>query len=52
MEIIRVDAEGVRDGDGLTVGCVQMAPVWMRRAETLEKVAAGLQLAAAQGCDW
>jgi len=51
MEIIRVDAEGVQDGDGLTVGCVQMAPVWMRRAETLEKVAAGVELAAAQGCD-
>lgn len=51
MEIIHAAAAGVADQDLLTVGCAQIAPVWLHRSATLEKVAATLELAAAQGCD-
>lgn len=37
--------------DAVKVGLVQMAPVWLDRARTLEKVAAYVSDAAAQQCD-
>jgi nitrilase len=37
--------------DELKVGLVQMAPVWLNRAKTLDKVAAYVAQAAAQKCD-
>ncbi len=37
--------------DSIKVGLVQMAPVWMDRAKTLDKVAAYVSQAAAQNCD-
>ena len=37
--------------DTLKVGLVQMAPVWLDRAKTLDKVASYLSDAAAQKCD-
>jgi len=37
--------------DRLVAGIAQIAPVWFRRAETLEKIAAAVVTAAAQGCE-
>jgi len=51
MEIIRTKpSESGRDQDTLVIGVAQIAPVWLKRAETLEKVCAAADLAAAQGC--
>lgn len=51
MEIIRATpTETIRPEDRLTIGMVQMAPVWFDRVATLEKVADGIKLAASNGC--
>ena len=51
MDIHRVETPGPgRVTDRLVVGVAQIAPVWLKRAETLEKVGAVAELAAAQGC--
>lgn len=39
-----------RAEDRLVVGVAQIAPVWLRRAETLAKVASAIEQAADQGC--
>lgn len=36
--------------DKLTVGVAQIAPVWFKRTETLEKIATAMELAADEGC--
>jgi nitrilase len=51
MEIFRTKAsESGRDQDLLVIGVAQIAPVWLKRTETLEKICAVTELAAAQGC--
>jgi predicted amidohydrolase len=51
MEIFRTKAsESGRGQDILVIGVAQIAPVWFKRTETLEKVCAAAELAAAQGC--
>lgn len=51
MEILRTKAsESGRDQDILVIGVAQIAPVWFKRARTLEKACAAAELAAAQGC--
>ena len=51
MEILRTKAsESGRDQDILVIGVAQIAPVWLKRPETLEKICAVTELAAAQGC--
>ena len=39
------------NADILTIGLAQMAPVWLNRAATLDKMATMIADAAAQGCD-
>ena len=36
--------------EGLKIGLAQIAPVWMDRARTLQKVEAWVERAAAEGC--
>lgn len=50
MEIIRVAAPQAHEQDRLTVGCAQIAPVWLQREATLAKVATCIERAAAEGC--
>lgn len=52
MQIIRPARpyEG-RPEDRLVVGIAQMAPVWLRRVETLRKVVAAIGQAADEGCE-
>jgi nitrilase len=50
MDIIRHAAPDVRAADRLTVGCAQIAPVWLQRDATLQKVADVVQRAAREGC--
>ncbi len=40
----------IREEDALTVGLAQIAPVWLDRARTLEKVLSAVAQAADQGC--
>ena len=40
----------MRDTDFLTVGLAQIAPVWLDREQTLEKVVTYVRLAAREGC--
>lgn len=51
MKIVRTGPPaGGQARDLLTVGVAQIAPVWLRRAETLEKVADAVERAAREGC--
>ena len=50
MDVVTAPETGnINDRDALTVALAQIAPVWLRRAETLAKVAASVEAAAAQG---
>ncbi len=40
-----------RDPNLLTVGLAQVAPIWLNRAATLEKVNSYVERAAGEGCD-
>ncbi len=50
MDIIRRPTPAVRAEDRLVVGCAQIAPVWLQREATLNKVAGVIELAAREGC--
>ena len=51
MDVLRTKASASgRDQDILIIGVAQIAPVWLKRTRTLEKVCAVAELAAAQGC--
>ena len=51
MQILRcASTADIKPEDHLVVGLVQIAPVWFRRSETLGKIAAGVELAAANNC--
>ncbi len=50
MKIIRTASPAIREQDKLTVGCAQIAPVWLQRTATLQKVLEAVEVAAAQGC--
>lgn len=50
MEIIRIDAPNARSQDKLIIGAAQIAPVWLKRQATIDKVANCIELAAKQGC--
>ncbi len=51
LEVIRTGIPAAREADRLTLGCAQIAPVWLDRERTLRKVEAAVAFAAAQGCD-
>ena len=52
MKIIRPRISGAgAPKDLLTIGLAQIAPVWLDRSATLEKVCQSIEQAAAQGCD-
>ena len=50
MDIIRIDAPAARPEDKLVVGAAQIAPIWLKRQATIDKVASCVELAAKQGC--
>ena len=50
MEVLRAAGAAGRDADRLRVGVAQIAPVWMRRDATLERVLAAAGRAADEGC--
>jgi nitrilase len=51
MEIMRaVTTREIRPQDKLTVGVAQIAPVWFKRQQTVEKIASVMAHAATQGC--
>ncbi|MBL4813691.1 MAG: carbon-nitrogen hydrolase family protein [Rhodobacteraceae bacterium] len=52
MKVIRPAAlTNAAPQDRLTVGVAQIAPVWFRRTETLNKIIAALHIAADEGCE-
>jgi nitrilase len=46
----QVGSSNVQDRDRLTIGVCQMAPIWLNRQATLDKVIAQIELAASEGC--
>ena len=50
MDIIRIDAPSAHPQDKLVVGAAQIAPIWLKRQATMDKVASCVELAAKQGC--
>jgi nitrilase len=50
MDIIRAPGTQATATDRLTVGCAQIAPVWMQRDATLTKIADCVVRAASEGC--
>jgi nitrilase len=44
-------SEGAAAGDAIKVGLAQIAPVWLDRGATLEKVASFVSDAGSAGCD-
>lgn len=47
----QVVSSSAQDQDRLTIGICQMAPVWLNRQATLEKVIAQIELASREGCN-
>lgn len=50
MEVLRAEGAAGRDADRLRVGVAQIAPVWLARDATLERVLAAAGQAADEGC--
>ena len=51
MELIRAPrTRDINPADKLTIGMVQMAPVWLKREATLEKVVTAAERAGKEGC--